>query len=309
MSHPPILPPALRPGDTIGIMAPSSRANPDSIEKSAALLKENGYNVFIHPQTYETCNQSAGSPDQKCSALRELLLNPDIKAIISACGGNRSGLMLDGIDYGLLLSHPKIIMGFSDLTVLLNGLYTKVGLIGFHGPDMGRLFRLDKKYLDQGISLLSGKAQSLFLENGKVIAAGQSEGHLVGGCLSVFMSLMGTPYQPDFNGAILFIEDVGDELSRYDRMLIHLRNTGVFDQISGLILGDFGKPLDTGMPFGFTLEDIVREHTSDRDIPVIMNAPFGHLGQLLTFPVGGKARLTANADKCTLELTDPVVAV
>ena len=126
------------------------------------------------------------------------------------------------------------------------------------------------------------------------------EGTLVGGNLSVFQALIGTPYMPSPENSILFIEDIGDHLSRYDRMIGHLRLSGYLDKLSGIIVGEFLKTQDNpDRPFGFTLEDIIREHTAGLNIPVLMNAPFGHGDHLPAFPIG--ARVTLSGTTLTLQ--------
>ncbi|MCB1556543.1 MAG: LD-carboxypeptidase [Alphaproteobacteria bacterium] len=292
-------------------MAPSSRSlDRAGFDQSVAYLKELGFNVYVHPQTWATHHQSAGTVDQKIAAFYDLLEHPDIKAVFAARGGNRGGMMLADIDEEKIRSHPKILLGFSDVTVLLNALQARTGLVGLYGPDMERFGRMPLEDQKQCLALMAGETPDIPLSGACVLRDGETTGKLVGGSLSAFQSLLGTPWQPDFTDAILFLEDTGDELSRYDRMFIHLRNAGAFDRLAGLVLGDFGTPLDTGStPFGFTLKDIVREHTDGWHFPVVMNAPFGHGPRLPTFPIGAPARLTAEKSGATLRFPEAVVCV
>ena len=283
-------PPPLRKGDTIGVMSTSCWVPEEDVLKARDFIEELGYKVFIHPQTTNRCKQSAGTAKEKAEALNELFANKDIKAIFGSRGGNRAGTMLSGIDFDLIKQNPKIIIGYSDLTTLINAIHKKTGLVTYHGP----LFREMPKHADfeHMMQMLSGEMQPIDLSDSKTLKDGDTEGTLIGGNLSVFQSLIGTPYLPDIKGAILFLEDVSDHISRYDRMFCHLKNTGILNQISGLIIGSFSNMKDSiDNPFGFTLEDIILEHTEGLDIPIIMDAPFGHAERLVTLPIGATAVL------------------
>lgn len=291
MSQPALFPPALKPGDTIGVMATSCWLEEQDLIQAKNFIETKGYRTFIHPQALCRHHQSAGTAQEKIDAFHGLLRHSDVKAIVGARGGNRAITMLDKIDFELVRKHPKILMGYSDMTSLLNGLHAKTGLVTYHGP----LFREwpRRQELPQVLSLLSGREKTIALEGASTLKSGNAEGPLLGGNLSVFQTLLGTPYCPDMSGAILFLEDVGDHLSRYDRMLGHLRVSGILSKISGLIIGGFTEVEDDSeRPFGFTLEDIVREHTAGLNIPVLMNAPFGHGDNLPAFPVGARVTLS-----------------
>ena len=303
-------PESLRKGDMIGIMAPSSRVDRPALRKAVRALEARGFKVYVHPQTYSVYGQSAGRPENKAAAFHDLIKNPDIKAIFAARGGNRAGSMLEHLDFRLIAENPKIIMGYSDITALLTAINKKTGLITFHGPMSHMLSRgTPKDQLDQCFNLLSGKKADMPLARAKIVKAGKAEGRLIGGNLSLVCSLMGTPWQPDFKNDILFLEDVGEELSRIDRMFLHLRNTGVLHRISGLVLGGFTEIKDTGkIPFGFTLAEIVQGVTWDIDLPVVMNAPFGHGRNLYTLPVGANASLKAEKRGALLKLAGPAIS-
>ncbi len=301
-------PRALKKGDTIGIMAPSSRVDRKLVAKAVSQLKELGYQVYVHPQTYAKKGQSAGTPQQKADALHDLYRNPDIKAIFAAAGGNQATAMLEKLDFGLI-KNPKIIMGYSDVTVILNAVNKKTGGVTFHGPTLQTIGRkLPEAQLKQTFNLLGGEDADMPLKKAKVINAGAAHGKLIGGNLSLVTSLLGTPWEPNFKGAVLFLEDVGEELSRVDRMFQQLRNAGVLNQISGLVLGNFTGMTDKGSkPYGKTVEAMVREATDGLNIPVVMNAPFGHGADLYTLPVGAPARLNARKGASSLKLDGPAV--
>lgn len=290
------LPPPLKPGDTIGVMSTSCWLEEQDLLSAQTFIENKGYKVYLHPQSTARHHQSAGTAKEKITALHDLFANPEIKMIVGARGGNRAMSMMPGLDFDLIRRHPKILMGYSDLTILLNGIFAQTGLVTYHGP----LFREWPKRGDDLIymqDMLGGNKKEIALEGAQVIRAGRSaSGTILGGNLSVLQGLLGTRYAPDFKNSILLLEDVGDHLSRYDRMLGHLRNAGIFDQIGALVVGGFTEVQDdSDRPFGFTLEDIIAEHTAGTDFPIIMNAPFGHGARLITLPIGQTATLDGTA--------------
>ena len=285
-----IFAPALKKGDTIGVMSTSCHVKRENIITATNFMEAEGYKVFVHEQTFNQSNQSAGTTQEKTDALHDLFKNKEIKAILGSRGGNRASTMLDKLDYDLIQANPKIITGYSDVTALTNAIHAKTGLITFQSP----LFRELPTHKDFRfmLNVLEGKQTTVDLHDCAVIKDGQAEGKILGGNLSVLQGLIGTPYQPDFNGAILVLEDVADHISRYDRMFCHLRNAGILKSLSGLIIGSFSNMKDSeDNPFGFTLEDIVQEHTHGYNYPILMNAPFGHEGLLKTLPIGANATL------------------
>ncbi len=287
-----LYPPPLHKGDVIGVMATSCHVARETILTATNFMEAEGYKIFVHEQTFNQHHQSAGTAQEKVDALHDLFSNKDVKAIIGARGGNRSSTMLDKLDYDLIRNNPKILIGYSDLTAPCNAITSKTGLVTFHGP----LFRELPMHQDYRmmIDVLCGKQTCLNLENCTFIQTSKNEikGKIIGGNLSVLQGLIGTPYQPDFDGAILILEDVADHISRYDRMFCHLRNAGVLQNLSALIIGCFSDMKDSeSNPFGFTLRDIIEEHTSGATYPIIMDAPFGHEGILKTLPIGANATL------------------
>ena len=298
--------PALQPGDTIGVMAPSSYVEQADIEASQKILESKGYKVFVHPQTYERRGQFAGTDLQKSLALQGLWQRPDIKAIWAAGGGNRALNLIDQINYDAIKQKPKIMIGFSDVTALLNAFYAHTGLVTFHGPVFKNIHK-QPDLVDPVLHVLSGQTSAYDLKGADVLRAGTAEGVLVGGNLSVFHYLPGTVPGNFWKDTILFLEDCGDEISRFDRMIIHLKRMGIFKSIRGLVLGEFLDVADTGRPFGFSLSNLVLEHIGDFTGPVIINAPFGHGKKLPCFPVGGQVRL--DTESLQMHLSEPMTMV
>jgi len=281
-----IAPPALNSGDTIGIMAPSGYVTEDQIAPAVDLLKTRGYEVYIHPQTYARDHQSAGTTKEKISALHDLFKNTDIRAVFAAGGGNRALHILDHLDDGLIRANPKILMGYSDTTALLNTICSRAQLMTFHGPVVKQF---TDGSLDNALALLTGKTEEINLEGSEILRSGIAEGTLIGGNLSLVQYLLND--LPPEKPYILMLEDIGEELSHLDRTLCHLKRSGLFGNCAALIFGEFLDLKDTGRPYGLTFEDIVREHTNELDIPVLINAPFGHGKRQTALPIGCRARL------------------
>lgn len=293
-----ITPLPLKPGDTIGVMAPSSRIARADLDAGKSYLEERGYKVFIHPQCDETHHQSAGTHDQKLAALHDLAKDENIKGVIFAGGGNRSLHLLDHIDYGLLAANPKIYMGFSDNTALLNSIAARSRLVTYHGPVLKRLAITNQK--DDILSLLEGKTNTISLDGASYLHAGNAEGVLIGGNLSLAFAMNEDDF-PVRQNYILLLEDIGEELSHLDRMLCAMRRRGIFHRASAIIFGQFTDMKDTGTPFGFSFEDIVREHTNGLHIPALLNAPFGHEKMNNTaLPIGARVQLQST----TLKILD-----
>lgn len=285
--------------NTIGVFAPSSWVEADNILASQKLLADYGIETYIHPQTFMKHNQSAGTSADKLKAFHELYDNPDISHIWAAGGGNRCLHWIDNIDYASL-KEEKPVIGFSDVTALLNTLYAHKGFKGFHAQTFGRF----RRFPQQGelLSLLRGEKITYTFDEAEIVKSGTAEGALVGGNLALFQYLPQTLPGHFWKDSILFIEDWNEELSRIDRMMLNLKRTDVLKEVKGIIFGEFSRmPEECGTPFEFTLKDLILEHTDGLDIPIIMNAPIGHGANLYPLPLGHTARLNA-VDKGIVEI-------
>lgn len=285
-----ISPPALKSGDKIGVIAPSSVYDVALLQPAVEFLTAQGFEIVFHPQTSLKHEQFAGTPEERVNALHDYFADSTIKAIFCTCGGNGGIHLLDLIDYDLIQANPKILIGFSDVTALLNAISVKTGLITFHGPTLTRIDKIFPEWPTQMLDVLTGKTGDVELTESKTLQEGNAEGLLFGGNLSVLQALIGTPYAPNLKNALLFIEDVGDHLSRYDRMLGHMKQAGWLKNLSGLILGEFLQSQDnTDRPFGFNIEEIVQNKASN--LPILTNAPIGHGTRLCTLPIGANVSL------------------
>ncbi|MGH1377649.1 MAG: S66 peptidase family protein [Alphaproteobacteria bacterium] len=302
-----ITPPSLNQGDTIGVFAPSSWVEQDDIVKSTKVIEELGYKVFVHPQTFERENQSAGNHLQKSLAFQGLWQRKDIKAIWAAGGGNRCTHLLDTINFSKLSKSPKALIGFSDVTSLLNAITANTDIITFHGPVFKNLHKHDKSQINHILDILGGKEEMSYpIRDSNILQKGKAEGKLIGGNLSIFQYMPQT-FENDFHkDSILFLEDCNEEISRIDRMLLHLKRIGVLEDLSALILGQFTNIPETGTPFGYTLDDIINEHLSGYTYPILNDMPFGHGKDLYTFPIGAHANI--NTDKKEFIIKNPATS-
>ncbi|MGB1077590.1 MAG: S66 peptidase family protein [Bdellovibrionales bacterium] len=301
-------PPAFKKGDTIGIVAISRWIKPEELEKAKSAWESLGYKVKIHPNNFSHHHEWGGDYQERAKALTEYWNDPEINAIISARGGLRTLPLLDHIDFNELKT-PKIIMGASDITTLLNALYTQNNIPSFHGPVATRYAgEATQKHLEETISAFDGTQTIFQFNETKTLKEKISTGILVGGNMCNFNYLLGTKYCPDLKEKILFLEDDGEEIRNIDRMFLHLKHLGKLDDISGLIIGGFQDVKNTGsISFPYSLKDLILEYTDGLDIPVIMNAPFGHGKDLLPLPIGINAKLSTTKTTATLELLEPAV--
>ncbi len=286
----------------IRIIGLSSHIDHKMIEGGVNWLTGQGFNVSIDDQVYSKHFQSAGTVNERIGALHEAYSDPNVDVILISCGGNGAIHLLDHIDFDLIKNNPKPIVGFSDMTIILNAIHAKGGNNVFHGPTATQLARpISDDQMNQFLNVITGNNPSIRWNDCSVTNKKNTSGISIGGNLSVFQTVLGTPYLPQDDNIILFLEDVGDEISRYDRMLAHIRQSGLLDRCSAILFGDFHAANNPArVPFGKTMDEIIADITSDLKIPIITGAPFGHRGQLPTFPIGQTCHLNFEDNCVTL---------
>lgn len=295
-------PKALFPGATIGIVAPSSWAKDARLRRGLAWLKKSGFKVKLFLSPKLKYGFLSGPDGVRVQLFNQAFADSQVDAVICARGGYGALRMLDKIDFDLIRRHPKIFVGFSDITAIHLALYKKTGLVSFHGPmaaDFGTAY--DRQSLLKVLSSKTAFGKIPFPKGmrPKFMRSGKAAGPLLGGNLSLIVKLFGTPYQPSFRGTILFLEDIGEYPHRIDGYLAQLRLAGVFDQIAGLILADFKdceRPLRAR--FRMPLKRIFRDFFSRAPFPVALNFPFGHSKNKFTLPLG--VRVTLDSRKRSL---------
>lgn len=290
----------LKKGDLIGVCSPSGlikEKHKKEFEISEKLLKEYDLKVQYSDNLFANSLIYSASTNEKSSDINNLIGNKDIKAIIFAKGGNNSNSILDLINYQKITENPKIFMGFSDNTVLLNAISKKTGLITYH-------FTNFKGFCEENQEFNRKQFENVFIYGNegnvdknsiwKTIRAGVCKGKLVGGNLSSLVKILNTEYSPDFKKKILFIEDLAFESSAelISSYLYQLKQSGVFENISGLLIGNYDTKDDV------TLEKIVLEIVKEYDFPILKCEDFGHTASNIVLPIGLDCTLDAN--KCIL---------
>lgn len=295
-----IRPANLVPGDTIALIAPAKAIEPVLVDQAVALLEKAGFVVLVGQHTKGQFHYFSGTDDERAADLQWAIDHKEVKAIICARGGYGAVRLLDRVQWATLLREPKWILGFSDITNFhLHALQLDIESVHCTMP---------LNFAENSVEALA----SLFtvLQTGKVQHAwettsfnreGVVTGQLIGGNLSILYAALGTPLCPNFQGAILFIEDIGEQLYQLDRMLHALKMARVFDQIAGLIIGGMTELKDTAIPTGFVLKDLIAEQLQYRSIPVAFNSPIGHITDNRALIVGRNSQLTITASTVLLE--------
>lgn len=302
-----IKPPALMEGDVVGIIAPASNIDRAMLAAGCDALRKLGYKPFYFDSIFEQELYFAGTLERRVREFEEMLERGDVKAIICARGGYGSNYLLKALSREKIAAHPKIFAGYSDITSLLTYFLDSFGLISFHAPMVTKDFALP-----QGVDFASWRAAvggaaewSITSDSGAVpLVEGASEGILYGGCLSILVASLGTPYEIQTEGTILFIEDVATKPYQIDRMLMQMKLAGKFDGVRGLI---FGEMLDCiqHKDQGYSLDQIVMRLLGDLGIPIAYGMRTGHVSRgNITLPLGVQAKLevtTAGVDLKILE--------
>jgi muramoyltetrapeptide carboxypeptidase len=305
-----VRPPALRPGDAIGVAALSGPVPADRLDAGIGYLAARGYRVIEASNLRSRCGDLAGSDAERAAGYHDLLENPDVRAIFLARGGYGTTRAVPFLDAGLIRRRPLIHLGHSDATALLAFLRAHANLVGFHGPMVAVDFARDPVDPLTDASwepILRGCAAARYpIAAEQVIVSGRAEGELVGGCLSLLVALEGTPESVVTEGAIVFWEDVGEELYRVDRMLTQWRRSGKFDRVRGVMIGKLTGITRDGRPDEAALTALLRDVFGEAPYPVVRDLPLGHGGSNLTVPLGTRVRL--DAEQCYFELLEPGVS-
>ena len=288
-----VRPPRLKPGDTIGIVAPAGPFDPEKFMKGKSVLESMGFQTFFDDGIFQKHGFLAGTDIQRADQVNRLFADPTVQAIVCARGGYGSMRILSLLDFDTIQTHPKIFLGFSDISALLSVLYDRCSLVTFHGPVVTTLAKASEKTIMAMKTVLTSDAPlELTPENGKVIKPGVCSGALIGGNLTTLCHLVGTSFVPNFKGKILLIEDVGEVPYRIDRMLTQMKLAGCFNEIAGLILGGFKE-------CGYLDEvlEIFSNIFEDADIPILTGFEVGHGEHNLTIPMGLGATLDTKSKK------------
>lgn len=301
---PMIRPRALRPGDRVAVVAPSSRYDRAALERGAAVLEGWGLAVDLPPESTPH-RYLAASDDERARLLTEAFTRDDVAAVMAVRGGFGAARLLGRFDPAVAAAHPKIFLGYSDLTVILGRLQDEAGLVCFHGPMVSSdLARLEAAALEPFRRFLFGEEG--WWNGGGLTGRtkGSASGRLTGGCLSMLATTIGTPYEFDASGRVLFLEDIAEPPYRIDRLLTHLLHAGKFDGVAAVVLGTFTN-CDAKDEPGVVMQ-VADEILGALGVPVVSGFDAGHYSGGGIVPMGCEVRVDADAGR--IDLLEPALA-
>jgi muramoyltetrapeptide carboxypeptidase len=291
-----VRPSVLRPGDTVGIIAPAGPIERNALEAGCATLLRMGYQPFYLPSILDRELYFAGPTDRRLRELHEMFARKEVRAILCARGGYGCNYLLPHLDPGLIRANPKIFAGCSDVTTLLTYLCDAAGLVTFHAPmaagDFAREDGIDEEAWLAAVAA-DRRYQREFAPNEVgPLAEGTAEGILYGGCLSLLCAALGTPYEVQTEGTILFLEDLAEPAYRIDRMLMQLKLAGKFEGVQGIIFGEMLQCGQRGGDENYTLQQIMMRAVGELRVPIAFGLKSGHVSSRnFTLPIGVQARL------------------
>jgi muramoyltetrapeptide carboxypeptidase len=310
MPSPPIArikPQVLRPGDTVGIVAPASNIKRELLEAGCEALRNLGYKPFYFDSILEQDLYFAGSLARRKNELEEMFLRDEVRAIVCARGGYGANYLVETLDPQKVATHPKIFVGYSDITTLLTCFADSARFVTFHGPMVTK----DFAHAD-GVDLVSWEAALTGVSRWSIdlgpdcepLVKGSAEGILYGGCLSMLVTSLGTKHEIRTQGAILFIEDVATKPYQIDRMLMHLKLAGKLDGVRAIVFGEMNECTQTSDQ-GYTLQEVVMRIVGDLGVPVAYGLRSGHVAQRnITLPIGVRAALDVSSKEVGLTILE-----
>ena len=304
----PVKPPALRPGDTVGIVAPASNVKPDLLAAGCREIEALGFKVRHREDIHSSFRYLAGDTARRVAEFREMLNDPEVRAIFCARGGYGSVHLLADISPEEIRANPKIFCGASDITMLLNA-YLGAGVVPFHGPMVATTMRQGPGAYDRDLllrTLVGAEAVRFPTDGTEVLHNGHAEGRLTGGCLSLLVSTLGTAWDVDTADAILVIEDIDSRPYQIDRMLTHLRQARKFESVRAVVFGEMLQ-CEQHPEQGYSLAEVISDVLGDLGVPILYGFPTGHTSKPnLLVPFGVRARIAL--DRTTVfELLEPAV--
>ena len=306
-----VKPQALRPGDTVGIITPASNIKQTDLEAGCETLRRAGYRPFYFDSILDRDVYFAGSVPRRVRELEEMFEREDIRAIICARGGYGANYLLDQVDVGKNKSHPKIFVGYSDVSCLLTHFIDAAGLVVFPGPmaakDWAHEGGVDLPSWQSALSQTSPWNVPLNAET-RGLVDGEAQSVLYGGCLSILVASLGTPYQIKTAGTILFLEDIAAKPYQIDRMLMQLKLGGLLDEVRGIVFGEMVDCIQSRAQ-DYTLQEIILRVVGELNIPVAFGVKSGHVSSgNITLPLGVQASLSVREGKVSVGLLESAVS-
>ena len=308
---PRIKPPALQPGDTVAIVAPASNIQRDLLDAGSDMLRRIGYKPFYLDSIFDQDLYFAGSAERRAREVEEMFVRDEVRAVLCARGGYGSNYLLGKVNLEKIARHPKIFVGYSDNSTLLTHFSDAVGLVTFHGPMVTKDFaHADGVDLSSWEAALTGRSEwTVPSDSGmKPLVEGSVEGVLYGGCLSMLVASLGTPYEIRTTGTILFLEDVATKPFQIDRMLMQLKLAGKLESVRGIIFGEMTDCIQQ-KDQGYSLEEVVLRVVGDLGIPVAFGLRSGHVSHRnVTLPIGVRAALSVKSREARLTILEAATA-
>ena len=305
-----VKPPALRSGDVVGIVAPASNVNKAELDAGCEALRRAGYSPLYLDSITERDLYFAGSPQRRARELEQMFERDDIRAIVCARGGYGANYLLKELDFAKIKAHPKIFVGYSDVTTLLTYITDATGLVTFHGPmaakDWAHENGVDVEAWHSALS--NAMPWDVPLNDGvTALVDGEAEGVLYGGCLSILVASLGTPFAIQTEGTILFLEDLAAKPYQIDRMLMQLKLAGQLEKVRGIIFGEMLDCVQTANQ-GYTLQEVITRIVGDLNVPVAYGVRSGHVSASnITLPLGVQAKLSVRQGKVSLKILESAV--
>jgi muramoyltetrapeptide carboxypeptidase len=313
-----VRPPKLGPGSRIALVAPGGPVlERDDLTRAEELCRALGYVPVLGRNAYRRHGYLAGTDDERLTDLNQALQDPAIDAVWCIRGGYGAIRLLDRVDYEAIARRPKAVIGFSDITALLNAITRRTGVVTFHAPvARAAMPRFSRDHFERVVgsakaagrlARLPAPPDVLVPQENRIVTlvAGTADGPLAGGNLTLLHCLVGTPYFPELEGAILFLEDVGEDLYNIDRILAHLRLIGALQSLAGVLVGRFTQLDRASRDGALGFDEVLATYFEPLGIPVAYGVPVGHIEAQWTLPVGVRARLNAGAAE--VELLEPAV--
>lgn len=313
-----VKPPRLKPGDTIGLVSPASGIKEDELQESIKNLETLGFKTVYNKAVLSRSGYLGGADKERADDLNNMFERKDVNGIVCTRGGWGAARILPLLNYDIIKNNPKILLGYSDITSLCYGITAMTGLVTFHGPVGTSTYNDFSVNNFKNVLMNPSPVYRMFNApanpDKKETAAysirnGKAAGELVGGNLSIICSLIGTQYDIDTTGKIIFLEEVEEEPYRIDRMLTQMIQANKFQKAKGVALGIFSKcepkEKDPAFPVSFSLQEVLMQKLYDLNIPVIYGMSFGHIVNKFTMPLGIKAEL--DVDNQVITLLEPAV--
>ncbi len=294
--------PFIKPGDTIGIIAPSRKISREALQPAVDLFISWGLKVKLGKNLFADDNQFAGSDEQRRHDLQEMLDDPEVNAIICARGGYGTIRIIGGLNFDGFKSYPKWVIGYSDITVLHSCFSVMLDFPTIHAimPVNYSIEKGEAASWQKLKSVLFGELPRYEVEPHPFNRPGKAKGKVIGGNLSVLYSMAATPYDIDTTGCILFIEDLDEYLYHIDRMMMNLKLSGKLDKLAGLIVGGMSDMRDNNIPFGKDALQIINDYTRNSSYPVIFNFSAGHIEDNYPLILGKEAEIVVEQGKAML---------